>query len=256
MVPSTDLPRLLALHGFGSGGYAWEKLAHELGEYTIDAVDIEELGGTANGRSVAGDVVDQLMQREAGKHSPPVAVLGHSLGAALAAEMLRRSQSQDTPLVAVSPFVPSPQARLLMDLLAPARPGRPRTIRGRVVENLGAAHPRLRRIRSEQREVKGISPAIRFAAAISEFTSKTVGRAALQHVQDSGSDAFGGRQVLNPTLVIIGSRDRIQRRRTTVEWAVRYPAVQVHIIEGGGHSPHMTQSSTVAEHIRNFLQIR
>lgn len=123
-----DGPPVLLLHGTGASGHSWEPLIPRLAvRHTVWAPDLPGQGGTV---ALRGDGSSSLPGMAAALQAlltvlgpPPVLVIGHSAGAAVAARWLLDGARSGPPLLSVNgAFVPwrgwagacfQPAARLL-----------------------------------------------------------------------------------------------------------------------------------------------
>jgi pyruvate dehydrogenase E2 component (dihydrolipoamide acetyltransferase) len=219
----------LLVHGFGGDAQTWATLAAGLARsgWSAAAPDLPSHGATDVEAATPADLVDALLAVLA-TIGRPVTLVGHSLGAWVAAEAAARTEVAGLVLLAPAGLGPKIGEDFLRGWLAARTAGALR----HVLRLLSARAP---------------MPSDAQLAALLDGIARHPGLAAL-----ADGIARDGRQQLDilaplarvsaPVKVVLGLDDRI------VDWrqAAGLPArVAVHLVADAGHMPHWDQTETV-----------
>lgn len=245
-----DGPTVLFIHGLAGSSRYWDSVADVGTGFRGVAVDLIGFGRSPKPRSYAYDVEAQL--DAAYRVCPnPVVVVGHSIGAIIAAAYVRKfAPSAATLLIGAPVYATAADAKAhLRDLgwLADATVEGTRSARFlcgavctfRPLAMLAA--PLLRR------EVPA-AVAVDSVRHTWNSYSRTVRRVLLQHRLEHDTAA-----VTAPTIALHGSADRVAPIGLVAELAARLPHVQLRCVDRGDHHVALTHPSRVADAITELL---
>lgn len=237
---------LLCLHGLGSSGQIWEGLVPELARtYRVLAPDLRGHGASAKPRGgysvrlLADDVVALLDARGVG----PAAVCGLSMGGAVAQVLAVEYPERVSALV-------------LEDTWAFATPGFATALQARIQ----AVRDRGLGSYADTAVLQVFSEAFRAAnpQALEEYRARNaeLDAEAFQSVIRGliGFDMRGRLGTLRvPTLVVIGSEDRLTPRFHADYLLRSIPGARLEVVAGAGHIPHVEQPAAFTTLLRKFL---
>ena len=228
-------PPVLFVHGFGADRFGWAANAHALiGTRTVWAVDLPGHGGAGN---AVGDgsaaALATALAGVAGELGGGLAVIGHSLGGAVALHLARLMPERITALVLIAPATVGPPGVSGFQDRFPAigSAADAAEVLGCLAERPAVVAPMIAHVLSSL-DVPGRRAALRTVA-------QALGHAALEQAPP-----------VAPVTVIWGEADRVL---PCPQGAVL--GVHPHVIPATGHLPHIERSGAVNRLIRGALAI-
>lgn len=253
-------PAILFIHGLLGSAQGWAHLVDELEEdFRVIAPDLFGHGGSAKpigDYSVAGhaatlrDLLDHLGIEKA-------TLVGHSLGGGISLEFTYLFPERVERLVLVSsgglgrelsvllraPTMPGME--LVLPLLASRWVRDPGTIIGRGLGRLGWQGS------ADARE------AWRGFVSLGDAESRRAFLATARASIDSGGQSLTALphldNIIVPTLVVWGARDRLIPPHHALEAGRRIPGSRVEVFEKAGHFPHLDEPDRFARVLRRFI---
>jgi pimeloyl-ACP methyl ester carboxylesterase len=243
---------LLGAHGWGGSGLQFAPLAAELdGDLRVLAPDFPGTGASsppADGRYDMDLFVSVLRRLTEG--TGPVVLVGHSLGAKVAAAFAARYPEKVRALVLIAPYGLQGQEGALFRALA----------RHRGLARLAASLNNRLAIRLGRRRV--YYDRTRIPGAIMEHTTASQltrsGRAALAAV----TGAMVARDPIDsllpslpqPTLILWGREDRVMPSSAAARYAALMPRARLVLLDRCGHVPMTEKPAETARAIEAFLR--
>jgi pimeloyl-ACP methyl ester carboxylesterase len=240
-----SLAPIVLLHGFGADMNSWRPM---LGGGNIDnpilAIDLPGHGGsTLSVPDSLAAIAGQVEQTISGYHSGPVILVGHSFGAAIAAEIAGRSNADVQALVLIAPAGLGPEINgaFLSGF-----------VRARSEASLTAWMRQL--VEDESLLTKP------FVSATMQQSQNEALREAQRFISDrffaDGTQVFDVRQTLNrlsiPARVIFGAADRV----IPASHANGLPGqIALHLFGQTGHMPQLEQRERVMQILREISQL-
>ncbi|MFD2792050.1 alpha/beta fold hydrolase [Promicromonospora vindobonensis] len=229
--------RALLLHGIGSAGATWWRLAEALAEdgYEVVAPDLRGHGTSPRADSyLLADHVADVRALGTGWD----VVVGHSLGGLLGALATDADRRFTRRLVLLDPALDIPDDRFET---------------GAVEEIAEATHPpsaqavRAAHVAWDRRDVAAV------AAAAKAADAGAVAHTLRDNAPWRHTDVIT--RLVVPTLVLGAdpAHGALFRPRTGVELMIRNPSVRVRVVVGAGHAVHRDRPSAVATAVRSFL---
>jgi pimeloyl-ACP methyl ester carboxylesterase len=241
---------IVFLHGIGSGARSWVAQVRNLGQgnrvIAWDAPGYGASSAVVRSKPDASDYAGRLKVLADALDLGRMHLVGHSLGAVVAARFAREHRHRVSSLTLASPS--SGHARLPAD-------ERERLRRGRL-EDLQRLGPEgLARARGPRLVSPGASDAAR--AAVIETMSRIRPDGYAQAVELlSGADTLADVETLEvalPVQFIIGALDAITPPQATLAIAAKRPAAQVHVVEGCGHALYLERPEVFVRLIADFV---
>jgi magnesium chelatase accessory protein len=246
-------PDLMLLPGAGASTHTWRRLIPELARsYRVIAPDLPGQGFTQSPnatRSGLEETVADLTALARDEGWAPVAIIGHSAGAAIA---LRLSQTLGTrKIVGINPALDNFQgvAGWLFPFLAKLLAANPFTAN---VFTLGATPSRARRL------IEGTGSSID-AESLAYYTRLTADRShvngALQMMARWSLDDLVDhlRDIEAEVLFLTGSKDKAVPPEVAERAAECLPRAEVRELEGLGHLAHEEDPQRILKEIESFL---
>lgn len=229
--------RALLLHGVGSAGATWWRLAETFAEdgYEVVAPDLRGHGSSPRaGSYLLADHVADLRALGTGWDL----VVGHSLGGVLAALAADADHRFARRLVLLDPALDIPDdlfaARAETEIAQATHPPSARVVQ--------AAHTAWDR---------------RDAAAVAAAAKAADAEAVAHTLRDNAPWQHTGvvTRLVVPTLVLGAdpAHGALFRPRTGVELMIRNPSVRVRVVVGAGPAVHRDRPTAVADAVRSFL---
>ncbi len=243
---------LLAAHGWAGSGLQFAPLAAELdGNLRVMAPDFPGTGASspaADGRYGMDLFVSVLSRLVEG--TGPVVLVGHSLGAKVAAAFAARYPEKVLALVLIAPYGLEGQEGVLLRFLA-RHPGLARLAAG--LNNRLAVRLGERRVYYDRE---------RAPRAITEHTTASQlsrsGRAALAAVSTAmiGTDPIDTLlpSLPQPTLILWGREDRVMPSSAAARYAALMPQARLVLLDRCGHVPMIEKPAETARAIEAFLR--
>ncbi len=243
---------LLGAHGWGGSGVQFAPLAAELdGGLRVLAPDFPGTGASspaADGQYDMDLFVSVL--RRVAEGTGPVVLVGHSLGAKVAAVFAARYPEKVRALVFIAPYGLEGQEGALFRALA----------RHRGLARLAAGLNNRLAVRVGRRRV--YYDRTRVPAAITEHTTASQlsrsGRAALAAVTSAmiGTDPIDSLlpSLPQPTLIVWGREDRVMPSSAAARYTALMPRARLVLLDRCGHVPMAERPAETAGAIEAFLR--
>ena len=251
-------PPVVLLHGLGGSKVTWLPLVAPLSErYRVVVPDLPGHGESEKVRAdysprfyarVVRHLFDELGIEQA-------VVLGNSMGGRVALELALRSPARVASMTLLSASVPGIRWRYLMGFtrVFPTEVGAiPFPLREKWMETV------LRRLFAVPSR---LSPEA-YSAAANEFirvyrdpVARMAFFSSLRHILTEPPEPFFGslRRIKQPTLILIGSNDRIVPPRLGVRLAEHLPSSRLVILPNVGHVPQFEATKETLRELSSFL---
>ena len=245
-------PAVLLLHGSGpgtTGAGAWAATAEGLGpEWRVVAPDQAGFGATPLPSGSRGGLalwVDQAAGLMEALSIPTFAVVGHSMGGAVALAVAAAYPDRVTHVVAVS-SMGAPDASLSVDLdalwAAPPGPAGARDMLSRLLHDQSLVTDAAVRARAEAME----AGAAAFASLFPEPRQRSF--------EDLTLSAATLAQVRAPVLLVHGAQDRVTPLHTAALPLLEHlQDVRLHVLGRCGHSPAVEHPDAFQQLLASFL---
>lgn len=247
-------PAILLLHGTGASTHSWRDIMPALaGCYTVIAPDLPGHGFT-RGRVSGGPTLPRMARALRGllEHleAKPVAIVGHSAGAAIALELAR---GHDTPVIGFSPALtpfPGLAARLFPALakMLFVNPFVP-SIFARMARRPGEVERFIHRATNSRIDTTGL----RCYTALIGNSDHCAGALAMMAHWDLETLSRQLPSISSPVLLAHGTNDNAVPFTSAQQACTRLPDAKLVPLEGLGHLAHEEQPDQAAGLILQFL---
>ena len=228
---------LVLLHGAGSSATIWERVIAELGgRWPTLAPNLPGHGGEAGpGRVSIGEYATWVEAYLAGRAEGPFVLAGHSMGGAVALEIVLRRRAEPAGLVLIST---GGRLRVAPEALAGMQIDFGGTMKRMAEYAYGPSAPFELRKESE----------LRLAQAGAEVV----------HADFAACDAFDAMDRLEridlPTLVLCGTEDQMTPPKYAQHLARVIPGARLELVDDAGHMAPAEQPAAVALAISELLE--
>jgi acyl transferase domain-containing protein/pimeloyl-ACP methyl ester carboxylesterase/NADPH:quinone reductase-like Zn-dependent oxidoreductase/NAD(P)-dependent dehydrogenase (short-subunit alcohol dehydrogenase family)/acyl carrier protein len=238
-------PTLLLLHGVGCNHHYFAPLAERLGRHDLLIPSLPgRCGSDGPPLSTVAQAARWVYDFLADVNLPVVAV-GHSYGGVIAMELanLQAALPVERRNVRGLVLIGTPRLPLdpkVTDLYASQREAAPTTDRAlSFLQNSASAH--------------ASDAVLRQSARAMSLTPMTTSASDVAAVTDAERRNALPRAIHLPTLVIVGSEDRLAAPRYARYLTRHIPQSRLVVLDGVGHHPPLEATEQVAEHILSFL---
>ena len=250
---------VVLVHGLAYSWLTWAANMPALAQhFTVYAPDLPGHGDSDRPRIAYDmDLGVRLLGRFLERlETPPVTLIGHSLGGALALKVALDYPKLVSHLVLVDSAGLGRQLSLFLRLLSVPGLGEV-LLSGRFITVRGMGKRLFRRPELVD---------LRLLRALHRARTAQLADHVLEAMARAGASMTGLRPEHNllsrlgelsiPILAVWGERDRVLPVDQARELARRYPQVPVHVIPGAGHWPHMEDAETFNRLVVEFLALR
>jgi pimeloyl-ACP methyl ester carboxylesterase len=246
-------PTRLLIHSAGMGAAQWRNLARHLADFNrCVAPNLRGYGRSSPWPDgIPGEVAAEiaLLESVAATLEPPLHVVGHSMGAWLALELVRRNAARYATLVLIEPVV-------LGALRAPGEAAALAEV-GAMIEGVLAAFARADVAAAMERFTDywygaGAWAAIPLAQRLPIFARARKMRADIEAVWRDRAPVARFACVAQPVLVLSAERTTPAARRMAELVAVTLPHARRGTIAGAGHMAPVTHADALAKMLQEF----
>ena len=241
-----ELPAILFLHGAANDHSVWTWQSRWFANHGFNALAVDLPGHGRSGGAAAGSIeeaADWVLSLIAALDLPTIHLAGHSMGSLIALEAASRCCARIAKLALLGCTVPMTVSEALLDAALNNEPEAIALITGwshAPATNLtGGPIPGI--------WLPGVNRALMGRAA------KGVLHRDLLNCQQYTGGITAAQRVSCPTLLLIGERDLMTPRKSTLELRKHLHDGRESIIDGAGHAMMSERPDTVLESLRDFF---